>query len=159
MAKTYGLKFGSGDPRVNTGLAPTFLIFYNPVNGQTAVPPGISEMLSGSGIYNFTYGPTTPIQFLIDGAGSLNSVDRYITGILDPIQAVDEKVGTSLDSYGTTLTDPSTLFGHAKRRMEWDEGAATYNKSTAIWDVYSRGSSTLLQEKSLTNTVTQSTKN
>ena len=158
MAKTYGLKFGSGDPRTNTGLAPTFILFYNPISGATAVPPGISEIYSGSGIYNFTYGPTSPIAFLVDGAGSLSTVDRYITGTLDPIQAVDEKVGTLSDSIGSTSTDPASLLAYAKRNLEWNEGNATYNKSTTLWDVYSRGSTTLLREKTLTNTTSQATK-
>lgn len=159
MAKQYALKFGSGDPRINTGLSPTFLIFYSPTTGLTLAPPGITEALPGSGLYNFVYGPTSSIQFLVDGMGSLSSTDRYITGILDPIQAVDEKVGYSSDSFGATNVDPSTLFGHAKRRMEWDEGAANYNKTTTLWDVYSRGASTLLAEKTLTNTTTAATKN
>lgn len=155
--KTYGLKFGSGDPRINTGLSPTFLLFLNPLTGTTATPPGITEVFTGSGIYNFTYGPTTPIQFLVDGAGSLSSVDRYITGVLDPIQAVDEKVGTLSDSFGATNADPGSLLGYAKRNLEFNEGNKVYNKSTGKWDVYNRGSTTLLVEKTLTNTTTQAT--
>lgn len=152
--KTYGLKFSSGDPRIYTGLTPTFLIFSNSLTGSTAAPPGITEMVIGSGIYNFTYGPTTPIQFLVDGAGSLSSIDRYITGILDPIQAVDEKVGTTSDSFGSTLADPSTVLGHLKRIQEVNEGNKVFTKATGVWDNYSRGSSTLLFEKTLTNTTT-----
>jgi hypothetical protein len=158
MAKQYGLKFGSGDPRINTGLTPTFLIFFSPTTGQTIAPPGISESLAGSGLYTFVYGPTSSVEFLVDGAGSLSSIDRYITGILDPIQAVDEKVGYTTDSYGTTNTDPTTLWGQTKRNQEFNEGNATYNKTTTLWDIYSRGSSQLLAEKTLTNTVTSATK-
>lgn len=158
MAKTYGLKFGAGDPRINTGLSPSFILFYSPTLGTTLPPPGISEVLTGSGIYNFIYGPTTAISFLVDGAGSLSTVDRYITGILDPIQAVDEKVGAITDSYGSTGIDPSTLMGYAKRNQEFQEGNAVFTKATGLWDIYSRGSTALLREKSLTNTTSQATK-
>jgi hypothetical protein len=156
MAKSYALTFGSGDPRTWTGLAPTFLIFYSPTLGTTLPPPGISEVLAGSGFYNFSYGPTTSIQFLVDGAGSLSSSDRYIKGILDPIQAVDQSVGQVTDSFGSTNVDPATLLGYAKRNLEFNEGNKVYTKATGIWDVSSRGSSILLREKSLTNTTTSS---
>lgn len=157
MAKSYYLKFGSGDPSVYTGLTPTLVIFS--AGGLTAVAaPGITETPTSSGLYRFDYGPTTSILFKADGGAGLSSGDRYITGTLDPIQAVDEKVGTTSDSFGSTSTDPSTILGYLKRNMEFQEGDASFNKSTGIWDVYSRGSSTLLREKTLTNSITTATK-
>lgn len=164
MPKTYYLKFGSGDPRTFTALSPTFVIFN--ANGVTAIsnPPGISEMPSGSGIYQFiqnattAYGSTIPYVFLADGGSALSSGDRYITGILDPVQAVDQIVGTTSDSFGTTSADPTSLMGYAKRNQEIQEGAQNYTKSTGVWDVSSRGSSTLLVEKTLTNTTTAATR-
>ena len=184
--KTYGLKFGSGDPRLNTGLTPTFLIFSSPVSGLGTTPPGITEAVSGSGIYNFVYGPTAPIEFLVDAGSGLSSSDRYITGILDPIQAVDEQltsqgttlmamgvslaamgttllalggsfnalIGTTASSFGDTATDPATVFGYLKRLQEFNEGNSLFTKSTGLWDIYSRGSSTLLIEKALVDSTT-----
>ncbi len=157
MPKSYWLKFGSGDSAANTGLSPTFVIFS--AGGLTAISaPGITETPSGSGLYRFDYGPTFPIIFKSDGGGVLAASDRYIYGTLDPIQSVDEKVGTLSDSFGATATDPSTLLGYAKRNQEFQEGNAVFRKSTGVWDVYSRGSSTLLVEKVLTNTTTQAGK-
>lgn len=154
--KTYYLQFGSGNPP-NTGLAPTFIGFA--INGVTAVAsPVIAESAVIPGIYVFTYGPTTSIVFKADGGGTLSASDRYIEGALDPVQAVDEKVGTLSDSFGSTSVDPTSLLGYAKRALEFNEGAAVFTKSTGLWDVYSRGSSTLLMEKSLTNTTTSATK-
>ncbi len=149
--KTFSLQFGSGDSRLNSGLTPTFLIFYSPTLGQTLSPPGITEMLAGSGFYNFIAGTTATIEFLAFSGGSLSATDAFIKGVLDPVLAIDQQIGQPTDSFGSTLTDPSTLFGHANRRQEWDEGAARFNKLTSTWDVYSRGSSTLLQEKTLSN--------
>lgn len=151
MAKSYWLKFGTGDPSSYTGLAPTLTIFS--AGGLTALSaPGITEPIVGSGLYRFDYGPTTSIVFLADGGAGLSSGDRYITGVLDPIQAVDEKVGTLSDSFGSTATDPASVLGYLKRSMEFLEGNATFTKATGTWDIYSRGSSTLLREKALTNT-------
>jgi len=157
MSKTYYLKFGSGDPRTNTGLTPTFVIFSS--FGVTALQaPGVTETPASSGLYQFTYGPTGPIVFLADGGSALSAGDRYISATLDPIQAVDEKVGYNTDSFGSTGVDPTTIMGFVKRNLEFNEGDAVFTKATGIWDIYSRGSSTLLREKTLTNDTTSADK-
>lgn len=102
MAKTYTVTFGTGDPRTWTGLTPTLLIFANVSSGTTLVAPAFSEALTGSGIYKFAYGTTTPIGFLADAATTgPGAVGRYVYGQLDPVDRMDE-VGTSLIALGTT---------------------------------------------------------
>lgn len=155
--KQYYLKFGTGDPASYTGLSPTFVIFS--AGGLTSiVAPGITESPAGSGLYGFSYGPTISILFKADGGSGLASGDRYIVSALDPIQAVDEKVGTTSDSFGSTATDPGSVLGYLKRNQEFLEGNAVFTKSTGTWDIYSRGSSTLLREKTLTNTISAANK-
>lgn len=155
--KTYYLKFGSGDPASFTGLTPTLVIFS--AGGLTAVTaPGVTETPAGSGFYRFDYGPTLSTLFKADGGAALASGDRYIVGVLDPIQVVDERIGTTADSFGSTATDPTTLLGFAKRNQEIQEGDAAFAKSTGVWSISSRGSSTLLREKTLTNNATSATK-
>lgn len=156
MSKTYYITFGSTDPRIYSGLAPTLIIFADQ-NGNPLAAPAITEPLAGSGYYKFVSEPTLSIFFLADAGGTVVASDRYIKGALDPIQAVDEKVGTLSDSYGATNIDPSTVIGYLKRAQEFFEGNKIFTKSTAIWDIYSRGSSTLLVEKQLTNTITSAT--
>jgi hypothetical protein len=104
--KTYWLKFGSGDPRPNTGLSPTFLQFYDNT-GATQSPPSISEIKYGgvtaSGIYGFSYliSTTQSIYFLAYSVTTVSSgvsSDQYITGVIDPILAIDQ----STAAYGTT---------------------------------------------------------
>ncbi len=261
MAKTYSMIFGTtGDPRTYTGLSPTLLIFVNLTNGATVAPPSITESLTGSGIYQFTWGTTTPIGFLADAATtSPGSVGRFVSGQLDPMDRSDEygttltaigfstlvygssltaqgvtnialgisqiaqgvtltaigtsllaqgvtltaainfgatviagqvnmgvtlvaigntsfafgttnvAIGTSLNtlfsfigstasSFGTTLIDPVDLFGFLKRAQEVAEGNNTYTKATGVLDISSRGSSTLLREKTISDTSTQTTK-
>jgi len=99
--KTYILRFGFGDPRTYTGLAPTMLIFVDNA-GATIAPPAITEALTGSGIYKFSYGTTVPISFLADAATtSPGPQGRYVVGSIDPADRADE-YGTTLVAIGTT---------------------------------------------------------
>lgn len=157
MSKKYYLKFGSGDPASYTGLSPTFSIFA--INGVSGiVAPGITESPVGSGLYGFIYGPTQSIIFKADGGVALSTGDRYIVGALDPIQAVDESIGTRSDSFGSTSADPTTVYGYMRRSQEFQEGNALFTKATGVWDIYSRGSSTLLVSKTLSNDTTAAEK-
>ena len=157
MSKVYFFKFGTGNPALNTGISPTLIFFYDQ-NGATLTAPAITEALAGSGIYKFTYTPTLGIAFVADGGTSsiLNS-DRYVTAALDPIQTIDQVIGSSLDSFGAPGIDPTTLFGFMKRNLEFSEGNATYTKLTNSWQIYTRGTS-LLITKTLTDTQTTTTK-
>ena len=152
--KIYYLKFGYGNPSAYTGLFPTFITFS--AQGLTALAaPGVTELPSGSGLYQFQYFATQSIVFVADAGSSISSsFYRYISGTLDPIQTVDQQLGIGTDSFGSTSIDPVTLFGLAKRLMENLEGDASFTKSTGTWNIYNRGSSTLLRVKTLTNTVT-----
>lgn len=103
MSKIYSLQFGAGDPRTYTGLAPTLLIFVNMTNGATLVAPAMSESLTGSGLYQFTYGVTQPIVFLADAATtSPGTAGRFVSGQIDPSDRADE-YGTSLVAQGVTI--------------------------------------------------------
>lgn len=152
MAKTYWMSFSTVDPRTFTGLAPTFIQFFNQ-NGQTLAPPGITEVFTGSGRYSFSYsvGYSTSIAFLCDGATTGLGNARYLQGILDPVDTLDVVLGYTASSFGDTSASPGDIFGYLKRSREWIEGTQTFNKSTGAWSVYNRGASTLLGLKTLTN--------
>lgn len=159
MAKQYILQFGTGSPTLRTGLSPSFVVFRTVPGGVSALPPGVTEIPTSTGLYYFTYGPTNAVSFVIDGGSSIaDNSQRYISGALDPVQAVDEgittlvaAVGTTGDSFGSTSIDPLTLYGYLKRALEFNEGNSTFNKSSGAWNIYSRGSSTLLRVKALTD--------
>ena len=163
MSKLFYFTFGSGgqNPNVYTGLSPTFIVFSQ--NGNTPLTsPTIAELTPGSGIYGFTSGTTASIALIIDGGATLSTLSstssfRYIRDAIDPILAVDQSVGYNTDSFGSTASDPTTLFGQAKRNQEFNEGDKYFTKSTGLWDNYNRGSTTLLFEKALTNTTTSAT--
>lgn len=270
--KNYTVTFGSGDPRGFTGLAPTFIQFWNLSTGTTNTPPSIAETVAGkTGIYTFSYGVTQPIQFLLDAATtSPGAVGRYVVGQIDPADRSDEYgttltaigfstlvygssllaqgttltaigfstlvygssllaqgttltaigfsnlvygssllaqgvtltaigfsnlvfgtsifalgqtltqrdtnmgltltsigntqfalfgyIGSTASSFGSTSVDPVDIYSFLKRAQEFMEGNSTYNKNTGILDFYSRGSSTLLREKTISDTSSQTTK-
>ena len=287
--KNYTVVFGTGDPRGQTGLSPTFLQFWNLSSGTTNAPPSIAETVVGkTGVYTFSYGTTQPIQFLIDAATtSPGANNRYVVGQIDPSDRADEYgttltaigfsnlvYGSSLYAYGTTLTaigysglvygsslfaqgttltaigfsnlvygssllaqgttltaigfsnlvygssltaqgvsltaqgvslaaqsvslmaqgvsmiaqgvtityigqsgglfsligsptassfgstsiDPTDMFGFLKRAQEMAEGNQIYTKATGVLDFYNRGSSTLLREKTISDTSANTTK-
>jgi len=167
--KNYFLTFGAGDPRNYSGLAPTFLIFVDATNSQTIAPPGISEVLSGSGIYTFQWGTTHPMAWLVDAATtSPGPTGRYVSGSCDPVDRVDEQnatiivtvsgIGSTASSFGTNSQDPTDVFGYLKRIQENLEGNNLFTKLTGALQIYSRGSSQLLIAKTVSNSVTMVTK-
>lgn len=111
--KSYSVQFGtSGDPRIS-GLAPTFLAFFNIATGASVAPPTCSELGGASfGFYTFNYGTTQPIVFLLDAATtSPGASGRYVFGQLDPNDRADE-IGTSMIALGTTgVAIGTTHFG------------------------------------------------
>ncbi len=173
MSKQYLLRFGNSNPNAFVGLNPTFTSFVSLLAGTSALPPGITGVPGGTGLYYFTYGATVATSFIVDGATTgLSDSQRYISGLLDPIDAVDQQlsalgatmqsigstlsglIGTTASSFGSTSVDPSTLYGYLKRLQELQEGDASFNKSSGEWDIASRGASTLLRVKTLTNSST-----
>lgn len=158
MAKPFFFAFGSGLPSDYSGLSPTFIQYYTSL-GTTAAPPGITEIIPSSGWYMSVVEPgqSYGVMFVVDGGVALGSL-RYIKGTFDPIQTVDQKIGWGADSFGSTSVDPGTIYGLTKRLQELLEGNETFTKSTGVLDIYSRGSSTLLREKTLSNTTTTAEK-
>ncbi len=153
--KNYWISFGANDPRTQTGLAPTFIQFFDSL-GHTLAPPGITEIFTGSGAYKFQYtaGYSTSVWFLVDGATSGLGSLRYVSGVLDPIDTLDVVLGYTGSSIGSTSVDPGDIFGNQKRRLEFDEGVQTFIKSTGEWSIFDRTASTLLNQKTLTNSTT-----
>lgn len=102
------------------------------------------------------------MTFLVQSASFLIGGMSYLIGGVTysavGVSAILGRIGATTDSFGSTAADPTTLFGYAKRTQEFNEGNASFNKSTGLWDIYSRGSSTLLIEKQLTNTASSATK-
>ena len=67
-------------------------------------------------------------------------------------------IGTTASSYGSTSVDPVDLYGFLKRARELAEGNQIYTKATGILDLYVRGGSTLLIEKTISDTAATTSK-
>jgi len=160
MSTRYFLTFASGDPRPLAGLSPTFLIYKDQTGVDVLPTPVISSVGASTGIYFFQATPsaTFSIAFLVDGGSAVSdSSARYLKGSIDPIANVDQQLGFSNSSYGTTLL-PSTVSGLAQRIVQLFEADANFNKTTGVWSNVARGTSTVLMTKTLTNNVTETTK-
>lgn len=136
-----------------------------PGPGFTSVGPGpsIFEVPTATGLYGFQYepGPSLAVAFVVDGGAALTiSSERYISGILDPLAAVDERIGFITDSFGSTAMDPTTLFGYLKRSQEFEEGDAIFSNVTGQWTIQSRAGSSMqvLAVKTLQSSSAQVTK-
>lgn len=159
MSQRFFARFGSANPQEFAGLTPTFIIFQTDL-GASLARPAISEVGSSTGFYGFTYATsaTYSIIFTIDGGSSIvDSSSRYVSGVLDPIINVDQELGFTADSYGSTVL-PATVWGFVRRLAQYWQADATFNKSSGVWSQYAQGTSTLLYEKTLTNDVSQTTK-
>lgn len=150
MATNYIVQFGA---TTWTGLSPTFTMFAVVPGGGSTTPPGVTEIPTASGLYYFTYTPLSSIAFILDAGVTALSTSRLITGSLDPSQTIYDSLGNTASSFGSTATDPSTVFGFLKRLMEFNEGDSLFTKTTGVWDIYARGNtvgaSTQLTSKTL----------
>lgn len=156
--RDYWLRFGSGNPADNSGLSPTFTTFIAG-DGSTIAPPGITEPVSGTGLYLFQYHPTQTIAFTVDGATlGLTDSDRYIVGSIDPFDLLNDQVGSTASVFGDNLTDPTTVFGFLKRCQEFLEGNSTYTKASGELTYSSRGASETLAVKTISDDSTSTTK-
>lgn len=152
MSFKYGLTFGSGDCRSFTGLSPTFVLFVTD-GGTFMTPPTVTEIGTTTGLYYFTYTPsaTYTIFFQADGGASItDNTLRYVKGTLDPISNVDQYVGFSVDSYGTTAV-PTSIYGFVKRIEQLWKADGSFSKTTGVWSQYAQGTSTLLFQKTFAN--------
>lgn len=126
--------------------------------GNTSIAYGgtILAVATNFGVTQIAEGVT--IVAIGNSLSALSATFAAFGSSLGLLTTIDTKIGSTASSFGSTVTDPGTLFGHLKRNQEFNEGNAAFNKSTGVWDVYSRGSSTLLAEKTLTNTATTANK-
>lgn len=104
----------------------------------------------------------------------LQTNTRYVVNALDPLQVIDQRlglasdaigsttmfgfiknvntsssavisaVGSLSDSFGSTLTDPTSVFGYLKRAQEFMEGDSVITKTSGQWQIWSRGNTYVL---------------
>lgn len=67
-------------------------------------------------------------------------------------------LGSASSSFGNTMTDPSTVFGFLMRTQELFEGDQVYTKSGGLFQMFNRGSSTMLRQKTISDSASSTTK-
>lgn len=112
--------------------------------GTTLVAIGTSNIALG----------TTNVALGVTGIAQGNtmvalgiSIYAMVTGTSISISVI----GTAGSTFGGLTTDPIDLFGYMKRIQEDLEGNQTFTKGTGAWQISSRGSSTVLANKTITN--------
>lgn len=77
---------------------------------------------------------------------------------LGSINLTVDGIGSTASSFGDSTTDPVTVFGYLKRLQEFLEGDQSYTKASGALTFSSRGSSTLLASKTVSDSNTETTK-
>lgn len=95
------------------------------------------------------------IQAIATTLIAIGTTNAAVGNTLSSLNAI---IGTTASSFGSTSTDPGDVMGYLKRLQEWNEGDSVFTKGSGVWDVYSRGSSTLLREKTITDDSTSTDK-
>lgn len=102
------------------------------------------------------------VVYISESIGGIGSTivanGNTLVAIGNTLFALNSTIGTTAASFGDTAIDPETIFGMTKRLQEILEGDAGFNKTTGVWNIYSRGSSTLLRSKQLSDGQTSATK-
>lgn len=81
-----------------------------------------------------------------------------LSGIGLSLSGMGSILGSTASSYGSTIIDPVDVMGYLKRSRELAEGNQIYTKATGLLDLYVRGGATLLIEKTISDSSTQTTK-
>ncbi len=147
---TTGLASGT---RYIVGVLDPFDLF-----GYTLNTIGASLSVQGGSLA--TIGNSLSAFYPLALAGLSQGVENYSLSVnsYSLLIASASLIGTTGATFGGTATDPVSVFGFLKRAQETREGNETYTKADGTLDTYSRGSSYLLIEKTISDNLTETTK-
>lgn len=136
--------------------------------GQTLLSVGFSNLSFGTSLMAqgstlFGIGTTTLAKLVNEGItltaiGTTQFAFGTTLVFLGSSGGVFSLMGSPSSGFGSTSIDPTDLFGYLKRAQEISEGNQIYTKVSGLLDYYNRGSTTLLREKTISDTVSQTTK-
>ncbi len=116
--------------------------------GTTLVGIGTTSVAIGTTLIG--YGVST-LAFGVSTLAFGSTLTGYGASIYAGLTSTYTGIGTAGSTFGGASTNPVDVFGYLKRVQEFLEGNQDFAKATGLWDVYSRGSSTLLFSKTLSN--------
>lgn len=88
---------------------------------------------------------------IIAMGNTLLAIGSSDAGIGVTLLSIAGLIGSTTSSFGSTSVDPADMLGYLRRAQEVWEGNAQFGKSTGSWQMWSRGSSTLLRVKTMSN--------
>ena len=100
---------------------------------------------------------TTTISYLSNQSTGFTGIANSLIGLGNSLSTIGLAIGTTASSYGSTSVDPVDIYGFLKRNQEMTEGNKTYTKATGLLDYFIRGGATLLREKTVSDTSTNTT--
>ena len=123
--------------------------------GTSSIALGTSNLALGVTIYsleNILWGQgITSAAFSTSLSAQSATILSYV-GASNPLYSVLGSVGST---FGGQSSDPVDLFGYLKRVQENLEGDNYFTKVGGGFSIYNRGSSTLLRNKTVTNSASQ----
>ncbi len=130
--------------------------------GNSNIAIGMSNIALGTtNIFLESIGLTAMAGYgitLVAQGVTVVSIGNTLLGIGSSFVGLASILGTTASSYGSTNVDPVDVMGYLKRSREFNEGNQTYTKATGLLDFYVRGGATLLIEKTVSDTATNTTK-
>lgn len=159
----------AGESLLLVGYSNLIMGYSNLLAGESLLLVGYSNLISGysteiagysiqiAGYSTQIAGYSTQIAGYSTIIGGISNIILSVSLTLTGSSQIMALIGSTLDSWGSSSTDPGTLYGFMKRTLEFNEGNSTYTKSSNSWQIYTRGTS-LLITKTLTDTSTTTTK-
>ena len=97
---------------------------------------------------------------LVAQGATLVAIGNSLAVLGSSLSSISALLGDTTSSFGSTSADPTTVFGFLKRAQEFWEGDQVYTKSSGVLQFFSRGSgtSTLLRQKTVSDTTISTTK-
>jgi hypothetical protein len=140
---------------INTGTSLT-------AQGVSITAQGVSLTAQGNtlifwGASNNALGSTI-LSWVMNTGTSLSSQGTSIIAMGNTLSVLASYVGSTASSFGDSGTDPATVFGYAKRVVEFLEGNQVYTKSSGGLVFSSRGSSYTIASKTVSDTSSTTSK-
>jgi hypothetical protein len=130
------------------GIGVTLVAQGSTIVGMGSTITGMGNTLGGVGVTLTAQGAT------------IVAIGNTLAGLGISMGGFLALVGDTTSTFGSTSSDPTTIFGFLKRAQECWEGDQVYTKASGILQFFSRGSgsSTLLRQKTVSDTTTNTTK-
>lgn len=145
-----------GTTLIGFGMTNVALGTTNVALGTTNVALGTTGLAVGVTSLSYTVTDNALLVNVISPAVAATGVT--LTGVGNTLSTLGTYVGSTASSFGNSATQPATVFGYAKRVVEFLEGDQVYTKATGGLVFSSRGSSEILASKTVSDSTSTTTK-